>query len=54
VIEATHQCMTTRGIHKPGVSMITSQMLGDFRENPATRREFLAMIGSAAAPRPVA
>ena len=54
VIEATHQCMTTRGIHKPGVSMITSQMLGDFRENPATRREFLAMIGSTAAPRPVA
>ena len=54
VIEATHQCMTTRGIRKPGVSMITSQMLGDFRENPATRREFLAMIGSAAAPRPVA
>ena len=54
VIEATHQCMTTRGIHKPGVAMITSQMLGDFRENPATRREFLAMIGSAAAPRPVA
>jgi GTP cyclohydrolase I len=54
VIEATHQCMTTRGIHKPGVSMITSQMLGDFRENPATRREFLAMIGNAAAPRPVA
>ena len=54
VIEATHQCMTTRGIHKPGVSMITSQMLGDFRENPAARREFLAMIGSAAAPRPVA
>ena len=54
VVRATHQCMTTRGIHKPGVSMITSQMLGDFRENPATRREFLAMIGSTAAPRPVA
>lgn len=46
VIEATHQCMTTRGIHKPGVSMITSQMLGAFRDNQATRREFLAMIGS--------
>ena len=54
VIEATHQCMTTRGIHKPGVSMITSQMLGDFRENPATRREFLAMIGSPAGARPAA
>jgi GTP cyclohydrolase I len=54
VIEATHQCMTTRGIHKPGVSMITSQMLGDFRENPATRREFLAMIGSPASGRPAA
>jgi len=46
VIEATHQCMTTRGIHKPGVSMITSQMLGAFRENQSTRREFLAMIGN--------
>ena len=45
VVEATHQCMTTRGIHKPGVSMITSQMLGAFRDNQATRREFLAMIG---------
>jgi GTP cyclohydrolase IA len=46
VIEATHQCMTTRGIHKPGVSMITSQMLGAFRTDQATRREFLAMIGN--------
>jgi GTP cyclohydrolase IA len=46
VIEATHQCMTTRGIHKPGVSMITSQMLGAFRSDQATRREFLAMIGN--------
>ncbi len=54
VIEATHQCMTTRGIHKPGVAMITSQMLGEFRENPATRREFLAMIGSSSGPRPAA
>ena len=45
VVQAEHQCMTTRGIHKPGVSMITSQMLGAFRENAATRREFLAMIG---------
>ena len=54
VIEATHQCMTTRGIHKPGVAMITSQMLGEFRENPATRREFLAMIGNSSGPRPAA
>ena len=44
VIEAAHQCMTTRGIHKPGVSMVTSRMLGAFRDDPATRREFLAMI----------
>ncbi len=46
VVDATHQCMTTRGIRKPGVSMITSQMLGAFREDQATRREFLAMIGN--------
>ena len=45
VIEAAHQCMTTRGVHKPGVDMVTSRMLGDFRDNPTTRREFLAMIG---------
>lgn len=44
VIEAAHQCMTTRGVHKPGVSMVTSRMLGEFRTNDATRREFLAMI----------
>jgi GTP cyclohydrolase IA len=48
VIEAAHQCMTTRGVRKSGVSMVTSRMLGDFRDNPATRREFLAMIGSPA------
>jgi GTP cyclohydrolase I len=46
VIDAAHQCMTTRGIHKPGVNMITSRMLGLFRSNPSTRREFLAMIGT--------
>ena len=44
VIDATHQCMTTRGVHKPGVSMITSRMLGVFRDDPTTRREFLAML----------
>ena len=46
VIEAAHQCMTTRGVHKPGVIMVTSRMLGGFRSNPTTRREFLAMIGN--------
>ncbi|MDJ0893555.1 MAG: GTP cyclohydrolase I FolE [Alphaproteobacteria bacterium] len=49
VVRASHQCMTTRGVHKPGVSMVTSRMLGEFRDNPATRREFLAMIGEAGA-----
>jgi GTP cyclohydrolase I len=46
VIEAAHQCMTTRGVHKPGVTMVTSRMLGAFRDNAATRRELLAMIGN--------
>ena len=44
VIEAAHQCMTTRGIHKPGVTMVTSRMLGAFRDDPSTRKEFLTMI----------
>ena len=44
VIDATHQCMTTRGVHKRGVSMITSQMLGSFREDARTRAEFLRFI----------
>lgn len=44
VIEAAHQCMTTRGVHKPGVTMVTSRMLGAFRDQPATRREFMALI----------
>ena len=44
VIEAAHQCMTTRGVHKPGVAMVTSRMLGAFRDDPTTRREFLSMI----------
>jgi GTP cyclohydrolase I len=48
VIEASHQCMTTRGVHKTGVSMVTSQMLGDFRTNAITRREFLDIINSPA------
>ena len=46
VIEAAHQCMTTRGVKKPGVTMVTSRMLGEFRDNPETRKEFLAMIRS--------
>jgi GTP cyclohydrolase I len=46
VIEAAHQCMTTRGVHKPGVTMVTSRMLGAFRDNTDTRRELLAMIGN--------
>jgi len=45
VIEAGHQCMSTRGVHKPGVSMVTSRMLGAFRTDPNTRREFLDLIG---------
>ena len=48
VIEATHQCMTTRGVKKPGVSLVTSRMLGSFREDEKTRREFLTIIGNPA------
>lgn len=48
VIEAQHQCMTTRGVHKTGVRMITSRMLGEFRTSPETRREFLSLIGQPA------
>ncbi len=44
VIEAAHQCMTTRGVHNPGVTMVTSRMLGAFRDDPATRREILGLI----------
>ena len=46
VIEAAHQCMTTRGVRKPGVTMVTSRMLGAFREDQSTRREFMALITS--------
>ncbi len=45
VAEAAHQCMTTRGVHKTGVTMVTSRMLGVFRDNAETRQEFLAAIG---------
>ena len=44
VVEAAHECMTTRGVHKPGVSMVTSRMVGAFREDAMTRREFLSIV----------
>jgi GTP cyclohydrolase I len=44
VVEAAHECMTTRGVHKPGVSMVTSRMVGAFRQDARTRREFLSII----------
>ena len=46
VIEAQHQCMTTRGVRKAGVAMVTSRMLGQLRTNSTTRREFLSIIGN--------
>ncbi|WP_244816361.1 GTP cyclohydrolase I FolE [Caballeronia sp. Lep1P3] len=46
ILEAAHQCMSTRGVHKAGVSMVTSRMLGSFRDDPSTRREFLAIVGN--------
>ena len=45
VTEGTHQCMTTRGVHKTGVTMVTSRMLGGFRDHAETRQEFLSAIG---------
>ena len=44
VVEGEHECMTTRGVHKRGVSMVTSTMLGSFREDARTRAEFLRFI----------
>jgi len=46
VVEAAHHCMTTRGVRKPGVSMVTSRMLGAFRTDPTTRQEFLSLVGA--------
>ena len=46
VVEALHHCMTTRGIHRPGTMMVTSRMLGGFRSDARTRREFLTMISN--------
>jgi GTP cyclohydrolase I len=51
IIEGEHQCMTTRGVRKHGVSMITSQLLGQFRSDPRTRSEFMSIIGPPASPR---
>jgi len=45
VIQATHECMSTRGVNKQGVSMVTSRMAGAFRTDEKTRREFLAVVG---------
>jgi GTP cyclohydrolase I len=50
VIEASHQCMTTRGVHKSGTTMVTSQMLGVFRKRLETRHEFLSAINLRGAP----
>lgn len=44
VIKAEHHCMTSRGIHKPGTDLVTSRMLGVFRDDPKTRQEFLSII----------
>ena len=46
VVDATHECMTTRGVHKTGVSMVTSHMMGVFRDDATTRRELLSLIGN--------
>jgi len=46
IVEARHQCMTTRGVHKPDATLVTSRMLGELRENASTRREFMAIIGN--------
>jgi len=43
IIKASHHCMTTRGVHKPGSDLVTSRMLGCFRDNSLTRQEFLSM-----------
>ena len=44
IMRATHHCMTTRGVHKPDTDLVTSRMLGCFRDNPLTRQEFLTMV----------
>ena len=52
ILEAGHQCMTTRGVHRPGVSMVTSRMLGVFRDNFGTRQELMAMLNRPSAATP--
>ena len=47
VIESEHECMSTRGVHKPGVGMITTRMLGCFKDDENRRREFFKLIGRA-------
>jgi len=44
IIKATHHCMTTRGVHQPESDMVTSRMLGCFRDDPLTRQEFLTLV----------
>ncbi|MGX7000445.1 GTP cyclohydrolase I FolE [Caballeronia sp. KNU42] len=44
ILEAAHQCMSTRGVHKSDAAMVTSRMLGSFRTDPSTRREFLSIV----------
>ena len=46
VLEGEHHCMSTRGVHRHGVSMVTSTMLGNFRKDPRTRKEFMDIIGN--------
>jgi GTP cyclohydrolase IA len=46
VIEAAHECMTTRGVHKPGVTMVTKTLLGCFKDDPEQRRDFFSFIGN--------
>ncbi|MCF8475259.1 MAG: GTP cyclohydrolase I FolE [Emcibacter sp.] len=46
IIQATHECMSTRGVHAHGVSMVTSRLVGAFRNDEKTRREFLAVVGN--------
>ena len=47
VIEATHACMTARGVRTPGVAMVTSRMMGVFRDDERSRKEVLSLIGLA-------
>jgi GTP cyclohydrolase I len=44
ILRASHHCMTTRGVHKPDTDLVTSRMLGCFRDSPLTRQEFLSLI----------